>query len=113
MFSRFKLAPPSGVVEPLDVVKDICSGLGPSPVFAPIDPVPFQQSEEALHGRIVRKAAITALSSRNPLVKRLSSQTPLLKAGADQCDPEDHSEQNGGARTSQNDQQYAKYDAHP
>ena len=37
------------------------------------------------------------------MIKHLGSQTPLLKAGTDQGDPENHPEQNSGACASHND----------
>lgn len=44
-------------MEPLDVVEDIGSGFGAGLVYPPIDTLPFQQTEEALHRRIVGTTA--------------------------------------------------------
>ena len=44
--------PLSGIVTAFDVVKDIRSRLGSRPIVLPVDPLPFEQPEEALSRRI-------------------------------------------------------------
>ena len=80
--NRFKLAPTARVVESLDIVKDIRSGISPGPVFPPVDALAFQQSKEALHGGIVRTATHTTHAAYQvmPLQEALVLATGKLTA---------------------------------
>ena len=51
---------PGRVVEPLDVVEHICSGLVPGAVGFSLDTLGLERREEALHRRIVPNVAGSA-----------------------------------------------------
>jgi hypothetical protein len=52
----------AGNVAPLDVIKDICSGLRSHPVVLAIHPLPLQDTKETLRRRVVGTSSIaTAL----------------------------------------------------
>lgn len=60
----------SGIVAALDVVKDICSGLGSRPVVPPVFPFPLEDPEEALGGRIVGATAYCTHTARHLMHRR-------------------------------------------
>src|SRR5260370_41428363 len=56
---------PGRIVEPLDVVEHICSGLVPGAVGFALDALGLQRREEAFHRRIVPNIAGSAHAANN------------------------------------------------
>lgn len=76
-YSLGKGVRPLSVIEPLDVIKDICPGVGASLIPPPMHPFPFEYGKNALrHGMVITVPHATHAAD-NPM--RVEKRLTLLR----------------------------------